>query len=360
MRLAVLFLGLAACAAPAFAQNSVNVYNWTDYTVEGQEAEFEKQTGIKVNYTTFSTNEILDAKLRSGQWSYDVVFPSDTPFFANQVRDNLYQRLDRSKLKNWGNIAPDFLAALTRSDRGNVYGVPYAWGTIGIGYNAAEIAKRMPGAPTDSLRMIFDPAVVAKFADCGVMMLDSPNEVFPAALAYLGLDPISRKRKEINAAAEAVRAIRRYVRKFDSLDYIYGLGDGQACLVFGSAGGVFQAQERTKKTGKNFQIVYAQPREGSMLWVDVAGIPKNATNVDNAYKFIDFLLEPRIAATMSEKTGYASANRAAVALLPKQILDNPMIYPPPSVRAKLYTVQAESTERMREIDRQWEAAKRGR
>ncbi len=338
----------------------MNVYNWTDYTVEGQDAEFEKQTRISVDYTTYNTNEILDAKLHSGQWSYDVVFPTASPFFANQVRDNLYQRLDRSKLKNWGNIDPEFLAALTRSDPGNVYGVPFTWGTIGIGYNAAEIAKRMADAPTDSLRMIFDPAIVAKFADCGVIMLDSPSEIFPAALKYLGLDPSSRKRHDIEKAAEALKAVRRYVRMFDSLDYIYSLGDGRACLVIGFAGGIFQAQERARKNGKNFEVVYAQPREGSLLWIDVAGIPKNAANVDNAHKFIDFLLEPKIAATMSEKTGYASANRAAAALLPRQVLDNPSIYPPRSVRANLYTIHAESTERMREIEKLWETLKKGR
>ena len=360
MRLSALLASLVLATGPAFAQGQVNVYNWSDYIAEDQLKDFTKDTGVKVNYTTYDSNEILDAKLRTGRSGYDIVVPTASPFFVRQLQANIFLPLDRSKLKNWKNLDPEIMAALARYDPDNKHGVPWMWGTTGIGYNVAEIRKRMPDAPVDSLRMIFDPAVVSKFQDCGVMLLDSATDVLPAALKYLGLDPDSKNMADLTKAADVVKAIRPFVRKFHSSEYINALAGGNICLAFGYSGDIFQARDRGAKAASKVEIDYAIPKEGSLLWIDVAGIPKDAPNVANAYRFLDFMMEPKVAAASSEITGYANGNKAAFALLPKDISGNPLIYPPADVRAKFYTITAGNAEQIRERTRLWTAVKTGR
>ncbi len=358
---ALLALAAAPAFGPAFAQGgSVNVYNWSDYIAEDQLKAFEKDSGIKVNYTTYDSNEILDAKLRTGRSGYDVVVPTASPFFVRQLSANLYLPLDKSKLRNWNNLDPEILAALGKYDPGNTYAIPWMWGTTGIGYNVAAVRKRMPDAPVDSLRMIFDPAVVSKFKDCGVMMLDSATDVLPAALKYLGLDPDSKKTEDLVKAADVVKAVRPFIRKFHSSEYINALAGGNICLAFGFSGDVFQARDRAAKARDKQEIAYAIPKEGSLLWIDVAAIPKDAPNPANALRFLDFLLEPKVAAASSELTGYANGNKAALALLPKDISGNPLIYPPADVRAKFYTTTAGTADQTRERTRLWTTVKTGR
>ncbi|HYC64467.1 MAG TPA: polyamine ABC transporter substrate-binding protein [Reyranellaceae bacterium] len=359
MRSLLLALALAG-TTPAFAQAPVNVYNWSDYIAEDQLKEFEKRAGAKVNYTTYDSNEILDAKLKTGKSGYDVVVPTASPFFVRQLAANLFQKLDRSKLRNWGNLDPEIMAALAKYDPGNAHGVPWMWGTTGIGYNVEAIKKRMPDAPVDSLRMIFDPAVVSKFRDCGVMLLDSATDVLPGALKYLGLDPDSKKPEDLAKAADVVKAIRPNVRKFHSSEYINALAGGNICLAFGYSGDIFQARDRAEKAKDKQEIAYAIPKEGSLLWIDVAGIPKDAPNVEGAHKFIDFMLDPKVAAASSAITGYANGNKAATALLDKAISGNPLIYPPQDVRAKFYTITAGTADQTRERTRLWTTVKTGR
>ncbi len=358
--LAVASLLASALALPAFAQGQVNVYNWSDYIAEDQLKDFAKDTGIKVNYTTYDSNEILDAKLRTGKSGYDIVVPTASPFFVRQLQANIFAALDKSKLKNWKNLDPEIMTALAAYDPGNAHAVPWMWGTIGIGYNVAEIRKRMPDAPVDSLRMIFDPTVVSKFKDCGVMLLDSATDMLPAALKYLGLDPDSKKPEDLAKAADVVKAVRPYVRKFHSSEYINALAGGNICLAFGFSGDIFQARDRGAKAARKVDIEYAIPREGAMLWIDVVAIPKDAPNQANAYRFLDFMLEAKVAAASTELTGYANGNKAAFALLPKDISENPLIYPPPDVRAKLYTITAGTAEQTRDRTRLWTSVKTGR
>lgn len=360
MRLYALLTSLVLATGPAFAQGQVNVYNWSDYIAADQLKDFTKDTGVKVNYTTYDSNEILDAKLRTGRSGYDIVVPTASPFFVRQLQANIFLPLDKSKLRNWKNLDPEIMAALAKYDPENRHGVPWMWGTTGIGYNVAEIRKRLPDAPVDSLRMIFDPAVVSKFQDCGVMLLDSATDVLPAALKYLGLDPDSKNMADLTKAADVVKAIRPFVRKFHSSEYINALAGGNICLAFGFSGDIFQARDRGAKAASRVEIAYAIPKEGSLLWIDVAGIPKDAPNVGNAYRFLDFMLEPKVAAASSELTGYANANKAAFALLPRDISDNPLIYPPADVRAKFYTITAGNAEQLRERTRLWTTVKTGR
>jgi putrescine transport system substrate-binding protein len=360
MRPSFLALALVFATGPALSQGSVNVYNWSDYIAEDQLKEFAKQTGTKVNYTTYDSNEILDAKLKTGKSGYDVVVPTASPFFVRQLDARLYLPLDRARLKNFGNLDPEIMAALAKYDPGNAHGVPWMWGTTGIGYNVAAIKKRMPDAPVDSLRMIFDPTVVSKFKDCGVMLLDSATDVLPGALKYLGLDPDSKKPEDLSKAADVVKAIRPFVRKFHSSEYINALAGGNICLAFGFSGDIFQARDRGEKAKDKQEIAYAIPKEGSLLWIDVVAIPKDAPNVDGAYKFVDFMLDPKVAAASSAVTGYANGNKAATALMDKAISENPLIYPPADVRAKFYTITAGTADQTRERTRLWTTIKTGR
>jgi len=361
MRRMLSVLAAAALAAlPASAQERVvNVYNWNDYIAEDATKNFQQVTGIKVNYTTYDGNEILDAKLKAGG-GYDVVTPTASPFFVRQLAAGLYQKIDKAKLKNYGNLDPEVMKALAKYDPNNDHGIPWMWGTTGIGYNVEAIKKRMPDAPLDSLRLIFDPAIVSKFKDCGVMLMDSPTDVLPAALLYLGLDPDSKAPADLEKARDVVMKIRPHVRKIHTGEIIDAMAGGDVCLAFAYSGDILQARDRGAKAAKKQVIDYAIPREGAQLWLDVLAIPKSAKNVDHAHRWLDYLLEPKVAAESSNLTGYANANRLAPPLMNKAVSESPLIYPPREVRAKFYTISAGDAEHTRLRTRAWTTIKTGR
>jgi putrescine transport system substrate-binding protein len=359
MRLGFFACLLALAAGPASAQGQVNVYNWSDYIALDQLKAFAKDTGIKVNYTTYDSNEILDAKLRTGRSGYDVVVPTASPFFVRQLAAKLYRPLDKAKLKNYGNLDPKIMGSLAKYDPGNEHGVPWMWGTIGIGYNVEAIRKRMVNAPVDSLAMLFEPSILSRFADCGVMMLDSATDVMPAALKYLNLDPDSKKPEDLQKVGELIKAVRPYIRKFHSSEYINALAGGDICLAFGYSGDILQARNRAAKATDHRNIAYAIPTQGAMLWIDVVAIPKDAPHPDQALRFVDFMLDPKVAAASSTITGYANANVPATALLDKSISGNPFVYPSADNRAKFYTISAGTAEQTRDRTRLWTAIKTG-
>jgi putrescine transport system substrate-binding protein len=218
----------------------------------------------------------------------------------------------------------------------------------------------MTNAPVDSLSMLFDPAIVSRFVDCGVMMLDSPTDVFPAALKYLQLDPDSRKSEDLEKAAAVIKAIRPYIRKFHSSEYINALAGGDICLAFGFSGDILQARARAAAAAEPRDIAYAVPNQGAMLWIDTAAIPRDAPNPDEALRFLDFMMDPEVAAASSTVTRYANANLPATALLGESISRNPWIYPSEDNRARLYTISAATPEQMRARTRLWTAIKTGR
>jgi putrescine transport system substrate-binding protein len=350
--------GLSGTAGAA--DKALNIYNWSDYIAEDTVAKFEAETGIKVTYDVYDSNEVLEAKLLAGRSGYDIVVPSSTPFMARQIKAGVYLPLDKSKLKNWGNLDPDILARVAAADPGNAHGVPYLWGTTGLGYNVAKVKAALgASAPVDSLALLFDPENAKKLADCGISLLDTAQEVFPAALAYLGRNPISRDPKDLEAAAEVVTKIRPYVRKFHSSQYINDLANGDLCLAFGYSGDVIQAKNRARDANNGVQIAYAIPKEGAMLWVDMLGIPKDAPHPENALLFIDYMLRPEVIADVTNTVGYPNANALATDLVDEDIRNDPTIYPPPEVRAKLFydTPADPSFERLR--TRAWTRVKSG-
>jgi putrescine transport system substrate-binding protein len=346
-------------AAPA-QDATLNIYNWNDYIDEATLRRFTAETGIKVHYDVYDANETLDAKLRAGHSGYDLVVPTASPFLALQIAAKLYRALDRGKLANYGNLDSEVMQRLATSDPGNAHAVPWMWGTTGIGYNSAAAGKAMPDAPLHSLRMLFDPAVVAKFQRCGVVVLDSPTDVFPAALAYLGRNPDSHAKEDLDAATEALMKIRSYVRKWHSSEYINDLANGDACLAFGFSGDIKQAAKRAAEARKPFQVQYAIPEEGSQVWIDAWAIPADAANVGAALRFLDFVLRPDIAALNSNFIGYANAVPASRPTLNPAIRDDPGVYPPEEVRRRFYTISApdRSYERLR--TRAWTRVTTGR
>jgi len=338
---------------PASAQDAVvNIYNWSDYIDEEILADFTSETGIKVVYDVFDSNEILETKLLAGGTGYDVVVPSAT-FLARQIQAGVFQKLDKSKLGNIGNVWGDIAERVAIYDPDNAYSVNYMWGTTGFGYNVAKISERMADAPVDSWAMIFDPDIVSKFADCGIHVLDAPTEVIPAALNYLGLDPRSKDAADIKKAEELIGSIRPHVQKFHSSEYINALANGDICLAVGWSGDVLQARDRAAEAEQGVEVAYAIPKEGALMWFDQLAVPADAPNPDAAHKFIDFILRPEVIAKASNYVYYANGNAASTPLLDAEVTGDPAIYPDDATVKNLYTILPYDAKSQRLITRAW-------
>ena len=351
---------LAAPAARADDAKLLNIYNWSDYIAEDTVPRFEKETGIKVNYDVYDSNEVLEAKLLAGHSGYDLVVPSASPYLARQAEAGAYLTIDKAKLTNYGNLDPQILAAAANADPGNAHGVPYLWGTTGIGYNPALVKAALgDSAPTDSLALLFDPANAKKLASCGIALLDSAQEMFPAALAYLGRDPLSRAPEDLERAAAAITAIRPAIRKFHSSQYINDLANGDLCVAFGYSGDVLQARNRAAEAKNGVTIAYSIPKEGAMIWIDMMAIPQDAPHADNALKFIDYVLRPETIAAISNTVAYANPNLRATALVDKALTGDPNVYPPAEVRARLFFDKPVTPQYERLRTRAWTRVKTG-
>src|SRR6476646_6331206 len=267
----------------------VNFYNWSNYAAPGMLEAFTKETGIKVVYDTFDANETLETRLMAGKSGYDVVVPTAS-FLQRQVMANIFQKLDKSKLPNLSNAWPVVTERLGIYDPGNVYAANFMWGTTGIGYNVAKVKQILgPDAKIDSWDIVFKPENLAKFKDCGVHMLDSADDIFPAALNYLGLDPNSTKQADLEKAADVVAKVRPSVRKFHSSEYLSALATGEICLVVGWSGDIMQARSRAAEAKNDIEIGYAIPKEGAQMFFDNLAIPADAKNVNEAYELINYL-----------------------------------------------------------------------
>jgi putrescine transport system substrate-binding protein len=354
-------LGALLVASPALAQEEpvVNVYNWSDYIAEDTISKFEAETGIKVNYDVFDSNELVEAKLLAGSSGYDVVVPSGF-FLERQIAAGLFQPLDKSKLPNLVNMDPAVMEATAGHDPGNEYAIDYMWGTTGIGYNVGKVTEAL-GAdqPLDTWDLVFKPEVVSKLADCGVTLLDAPAEVFAAALNYLGIDPNSESADDLAKAEELVRSIRPYVRYFNSSQYIDDLGNGEVCLSMGYSGDVFIAQAAAADAGAGVEVAYVIPQEGALQWYDMFAIPADAPHPDNAHKFIDFMLRADIAAANTNYVYYASGNLAALELIDEEVKGDPAIYPTAEVSEKLFTLNAHTPDYDEIMTEAWQRVKAG-
>jgi putrescine transport system substrate-binding protein len=346
----------------ALAQNGrvVNVYNWSDYIDAKVLEDFTKETGIRVQYDTFDANETLETKLLAGKSGYDVVVPT-AYFLERQIKAGVFQKLDKDKLKNLRNLWPEIATRLAVYDPGNQYAVNYMWGTTGIGYNVKAMRERLgPDGKIDSWEVVFKPENLAKFRDCGVHMLDSADDIIPAALHFLGLNPNSTDPKELEKAAELLMKIRSSVRKFHSSEYLNSLASGEICLVVGWSGDIKQSQKRAIEAKNGVEIGYSIPKEGAQMFFDNLAIPKDASHVTEAHAFIDYLLRPEVAAKNSNLVAYANGNLASQKFIDKAVFDDKSVYPDPATMGRLYTVSARDQKSQRFVNRLWTRVKTGR
>jgi putrescine transport system substrate-binding protein len=358
---AAIVLALALLSSPAGAQQrTVNFYNWSNYIAPGVLEDFTKETGIRVVYDTFDANETLETRLLAGKSGYDVVVPTGY-FLQRQITAHVFQKLDRSKLPNLANAWPVVTDRLATYDPGNIYAANYMWGTTGIGYNVKAVQKILgPDARIDSWDIIFKPENLAKFRDCGVHMLDSADDIFPAALGYLGLDPNSTKPADLEKAADLILKIRPYVRKFHSSEYLSALATGEICLVVGWSGDIMQARSRAAEAKGGVEIGYAIPKEGAQMFFDNLAIPADANNVAEAYELINYLYRPDVAAKNSDFLSYANGNLASQKLIDPNILNDKNIYPDEATLKKLFVISARDPATQRIINRLWTRVKTGR
>jgi putrescine transport system substrate-binding protein len=351
---------LGAIASGAQANDKVlRVYNWSDYIAPDTVKKFEDETGIRVTYDVFDSNETLEARLLAGKSGYDLVVPSNS-FLAKQIKAGVYQELDKSKLPNWKNLNPVLLKNASASDPGNAHAFPYMWGSIGIGFNPQKVKEVLgANAPTNSWDLLFKPENAEKLKACGISFLDSPTEMIPTALHYLGY-PVNDQDKQHIAQAQALfMKIRPNVAYFHSSKYISDLANGNICVAVGYSGDVLQAKARAQEAGDKVKIDYSIPKEGAASFYDMLAIPRDAANVENAYLFMNFLMRPDVIADITNSIGYSNANAAATPLVDEAIRNDPGSYPPEAVMATLYAVPDQPIAVQRIMTRGWTKVKLG-
>ncbi|WP_092395990.1 polyamine ABC transporter substrate-binding protein [Pseudomonas sp. NFACC39-1] len=341
------------------AASTVHIYNWSDYIGETTLADFEKATGIKPVYDVFDSNETLEGKLLAGRTGYDVVVPSNH-FLGKQIKAGAFQKLDKSQLPEYANLDPVLLKRLDKNDPGNQYAVPYLWGTNGIGYNVEKVKAALGVDKIDSWAMLFEPENIKKLSSCGVSFLDSGDEMIPAMLNYLGLDPNSQNPEDYKKAEAQLLKIRPYVTYFNSSKYISDLANGEICVAAGFSGDIFQARERAEEAKKGIEIAYVIPKEGANLWFDMLAIPRDASNAKEAHAFINYLLKPEVIAKVSDYVGYANPNPKAGELMDQDVRTDEAVYPPQAVVDKLYVNSELPPNIQRVMTRSWTRVKSGK
>ncbi|MFT7382433.1 MAG: putrescine transport system substrate-binding protein [Urechidicola sp.] len=335
-----LFLSSSMAQSALAAEDKVlNVYNWVDYIGPDTLAQFEARTGIKVTYDVYDSNDVLQGKLLAGSSGFDVVVPT-SGFHARLIGAKVFQRLDHAKLPNLKYMNPALMQKLQTLDPDNQYGVPYLWGTTGIGINREAVVKALgPDAPIDSWELIFNPANMAKLETCGVSFLDAFDEVFPAVLAYKGLDPRSQDAALFESAVvPMLESVSPYVTYFHSSKYINDLASGDICVALGWSGDILQASDRASEANQPFTVEYHMPQEGTVLWFDMLAVPVDAPHPENAHAFINFLMEPEVIAAVSNQVRYANANDGANAFVDADVLNNQGIYPTAAASARNFTL----------------------
>lgn len=350
------------CIPSASAEEAavVHIYAGNDYFAEDVLSRFSEATGITPVLDLTESNEVLEAKLLAGQSGYDLVVPTAHPFGARQIKAGLYAKLDKAKLPNWGNLDPKILKSLADIDPGNQYLVPYLWGTSGLGINEDKVRAALGKAPPEIWGLIFDPENAKKLAGCGITLLDDPSEVLGAALAYLGKDPNSVASADLEAAAEVIKRIQPHLKYVHSSQYQSDLVSGEICVSHGYSRDVIQAQTCAEDSGIQVKVEYLIPREGAPLWIDVLAIPKDAPHREQAHRLINFLLNGKVMAVISNYVYTANANKAATAHLEEALRNDPSIYPPLAVGQRLFSPALRTEGDIRTLSRLWTRIKTNR
>lgn len=360
-RRVVFGLGLALAMSSAWAQNKVvNVYNWAEYTAPDTISGFEKETGIKVRYDVYDSNDTLQAKLLTGKSGYDVVVPS-THYAARQLQAGLFRKLDKEAMPNLKHLDPEIMALVATVDPGNEYLVPWGYGTNGLGYNVTKVREIMGAdAPLGNWDMLFKPENAEKLKSCGISILDEAAQVFPAVLHYLGKDPNSSNPEDYKEALELLKKIRPFVRQFSSSGYIDELAAGDLCMVYGFSGDVMIARHRARLAKKSYVIDYYLPKGGAPVWFDTMAVPKSASHPAEAMAFINYIETPKVHAAITNTMFFPNANKEARQYVDKEVTDNPMIYPPADVARTLFVIKPQPIPILQLQTRMWAELKRAR
>jgi putrescine transport system substrate-binding protein len=338
---------------------SVNLYNWYDFIAPEAPKEFQKETGTPIVLDTFDSAEVMQSKLMVGRTGYDVVVVTNSAL-PNLIKAGVLQELDNSQLDNRSNLDPEILAKVAQNDPGNRYAIPYMWGTTGIGYDAEQVTKVLgAAAPVDSWDLIFKEENIAKLSQCGVAMLDSPGEIIPIALHYLGLPPDSQNPDDYAKAEALLLKIRPYITYFDSSRFITDLANGNICAVVAWSGGVHDAQVAAERAKNGRQLIYRIPREGSSVWVENLVLLKDAPHPQQGMSFINYMLRPQIIANSTNYLGYPNGNKNATALVDEGLRNNPNVYPSTATLATLFPSQPLPLKAERIRTRVWSKVKSG-
>ena len=347
-------------SAVAQEEKVLHVYNWSDYIAEDTVASFEKETGIKVVYDVFDSNEVLEAKLLAGTTGFDVVVPS-SDFLARQIQAGVFAPLDKSKLPNLVNMDPDIMKLLQDKDPDNAHSIPYLGGTTGIGFNPKKVAEVMgPDFKMDSWDAVLKPENLSKLSKCGVSFLNAPTEIFATTLHYMGKDPNSTSAADYKEAGKMLSALRPYITYFHSSQYINDLANGDICVAIGWSGDVMQAKARAEEAKNGVEVDYVIPKEGALIFYDMLAVHKDAKHPENAMAFINYLMKPDVIAKISNYVSYASGNKASLPLVDAAIRNNPNIYPTDEMKPKMFTLKVLPQKVNREITREWTKVKTGK
>ncbi|CAM3268207.1 MULTISPECIES: spermidine/putrescine ABC transporter substrate-binding protein PotF [Yersinia] len=352
---------MAASVSVSAEEKILHVYNWSDYIAPDTLVNFQKETGIKVVYDVFDSNEVLEGKLMAGSTGFDLVVPSAS-FLERQLSAGVFKPLDKNKLPNYKNMDPELLKLVSQHDPENKYAIPYLWATTGIGYNVDKVKAALgTDAPINSWDLVLKPENLEKLKSCGVSFLDAPSEIFATVLNYLGKDPNSSDAADYTGpATDLLLKLRPNIRYFHSSQYINDLANGDICVAVGWAGDVMQASNRAKEAKNGVNVAYSIPKEGALAFFDVFAMPADAKNQDEAYLFLNYLMRPEVIANISNHVFYANANKAATPLVNPDVRDNPGIYPPADVRAKMFTLKVQSPKIDRVMTRAWTKVKTGK
>jgi len=357
-KIATLALALSVGATAAVA-DQVRVYNWSDYIDEELLTKFEEETGLELVYDVFDSNELLETKMLAGGSGYDVVVPTGT-FLQRQITAGAFQKLDKSKLPNIENMWDVVEKRTAQYDPGNEYSINYMWGTTGLGVNVGKVKEVLgEDAPINSLSLVLDPANMEKLAECGVHFLDAPTEIIPAALKYIGEDPDSHDPDVIAKAEPVLMAVRPYIQKFHSSEYINALANGDICVAVGWSGDVLQARDRAAEADQGVEIVYNAPVEGAQMWFDQMAIPADAPNPEGAHVFLNFIMDPHNMAAASNYVYYANGNKASQEFLEEDVIGDPAIYPDAATLENLFTTTPYPAKVQRVVTRLWTKIKSG-
>lgn len=358
MKLAPLTVALSIVASIATAQE-VRVYNWSDYIDEDLLAKFQEETGIKLIYDVFDSNEVLETKMLTGDSGYDVVVPT-ADFLQRQITAGAFQKLDKSKLPNIANMWDSVSARTAQYDPDNAYSINYMWGTTGLGINVGKVKEVLGGdVPLNSLDLVLNPENMEKLAACGVYFLDAPTEIIPMTLKFLGEDPDSADPETIKKAEAVLLGVRPYIKKFHSSEYINALANGDICVAVGWSGDILQARDRAAEAENGVEIAYNAFAEGSLMWFDQMAIPTDAPNPDAAHQFLNFIMDAQNMAAASNYVYYANGNKASQEFLLEDVIGDTAIYPDEATVKNLYTKSPYPAKIQRVVTRLWTKVKSG-